>query len=184
MRFARAEDALMQGVAKVLDAKLVGIGHAAVREITTEANRQGVGANDLAYVFWALASQSGLPKMPKQVQAAFDLMVVILTRSKTMPNYGSAFRVTDSMEVEAATDAVAMHMGTWARTVMFPALFHAYKAALTSQVKAVPAATGNRVRPEVAFDFLRKSFRQVLDISSRKFRDGELLRRVVRILPI
>lgn len=180
----RPEDALMQGVAKALDTKLVGVGHAAVREIVTTANRLSVDPNDLPYVFWALATKAGLPRIGKKELAALDLMVTIMVRSGTMPNYQSAFNVTTSIATDSAVDVLAPHMATWAQRVMYPTLLQAYRDALTTQVKAVPAATNGKVPKDKAFDFLRLAFRQVLDLSSRKFRDGELLRRVVRILPI
>jgi len=174
----------MQGVAKALDAELINIGHAAVREIVAKANDQGVSAKALPYIFWALATKSGLPRLNKQQQTAFDLMVTLMARSGTMPNYSSTFAIPDDLTIDAAVDAVARHMGAWAMRTMYPSLLQGYQAALTSQTRAVPKATDGRVRAEVAFDFLRTAFRQVLDISSRKFRDGELLRRVVRVLPI
>ena len=174
----------MLGIEKNLGKALVGIGSAAVREVVILANRLSVDPDHLPYVFWALATQSGIPAMGAQEQKAFSLLVSILVRTGTMPKYEKSFSIEDDTATNSAIDVIARHMGQWARRTMHPLLIHAYQNAINSQVAAVPAATNGLVSSGDAFDFLRKSFRQILSIRSRMFRDGELLRRVVRALPI
>jgi hypothetical protein len=183
-RQARSEDALMLGVAKALDAGLVDIGKSAVREIVIEANRLGVPPDDLPYVFWALNTKAGLPKLDAKQQQALDMMLTIMNRTGVMPNYPSAFKPTDNLATDSAVDVVARHMGAWALRTMYPALLQAYRAALQSQVRYVTKLTNGQVKKGNEFEFLRLAFRQILSLQSRMFRDGELLRRVVRILPI
>jgi len=180
----RPEDALMQGVAKALDRHLANIGKSAVREIVTVANRISVDPVGLPYVFWALATKTGLPSFTTKGQQAFNLMIDIMERTDVMPNYDSAFAVPEDLAVDSAVDVIAKHMAVWSLRVMYPALLQVYQGSLNAHANAVPKATGGQVSPENAVEFLRRSFRQVLSLSSRKFRDGELLRRVVRILPI
>jgi len=180
----RSEDILMLGVGKSLDAHLAEVGKAAVREIVTEANRLGVGPNMLPYVFWALATKAGLPRMGQKEFAALDLMVFIMERTGTMPAYRGALQVADDPATDSATDSLALHMATWSLRSMYPALLTSYKAALKSQEKLVPKLTNGQVKKGDEFEFLRKSFRQVLSLQSSMFRDGELLRRVVRLLPL
>jgi len=180
----RPEDALMLGVAKVLDEQLTSLGKAAVREIVTFTNQLGVLPDHLPYLFWALATDSGLPSLGSKEKAAFDTMVTILDRTDTMPKYSSAFSLVDDLTTDAAVDATTRHMGSWALKTMYPGLLKSYQMALQSQVKKVPKATDRQVPKGREFDFLRKTFRQVLSLRSRMFRDGELLRRVVRLLPI
>ncbi len=185
MKFASAaEDALMLGVGRALDAKLTDLGKAAVREIVTAANRLGVPPDHLPYVFWALATKAGLPKLGQKESEALDMMVTVLDRTGTMPSYSSAFSVADDLGTDAAIDQLAKHMATWSLRTLYPGLLQGYKDALNSQVKAVPKATNGQVKDKDAFNFLRLAFRQIVNINSRMFRDGELLRRVVRLLPI
>jgi hypothetical protein len=181
---SRAENALMEGVGKALDSKLTDIGHAAVREIVTQGNHLSVNPKHLPYVFWALANNAGLPRLGQKEQKAFDLMISIMARTGTMPPYQGSFQPGSDDATDSAIDATATYMGRWAMRTMFPALLTAYKAALTSQVRDVPRATNGQVSQAKAFDFLRFAFRSTVDISSSMFRDGELLRRVVRVLPI
>jgi len=181
---SRAENALMEGVGKALDSKLTDIGHAAVREIVGQGNHLSLDPTMLPYVFWAIATGSGLPRMGTKEQKAFDMMKTIMVRTGTMPPYQSAFNMADDLSVDSAVDAIATYMGRWSLRTMFPAILMAYKAALTSQVRNVPKATNGQVSSDKAFDFLRFLFRSTVDISSSMFRDGELLRRVVRLLPI
>ena len=101
-----------------------------------------------------------------------------------MPSYDSAFNVPDEIVTDSAVDATTRHMGVWALRSMYPALLQAYQASLNAHASAVPKATGGKVSPDNAVEFLRLSFRQILSLSSRKFTNGELLRRVVRVLPI
>jgi hypothetical protein len=184
VRVARSEDDLMLGVGKALDAALVDVGRAGVREIVTGANRLGVDPNDLPYVFWALNSKSGLPRLGAKEQKAFDMMFMIMSRTGTMPNYSSSFTPSDNLATDAAIDVLAPQLGTWALRVMYPSLLSGYRAALKTQERKVPRATNNRVSKSNAFDFLRKTFRYAVSLKSSMFRDGELLRRIVRLLPI
>ena len=175
---------LLEGVSKALNARLVDIGRAAVREITTAGNRIGTNPDHMPYVFWALATNTGLPSMGKKQYAAYLLMVDIMEETGTMPNWKSAFNVPNSIFADVGVDALATYMGRWAFSTMIPMVLHAYKDALLSQVKNVARATDGRVSPGDEFDFLRLLFRQVLTIKSSMFNNGGLLRRVVRALPI
>ena len=112
------------------------------------------------------------------------MMVFIMDRTGTMPAYQSALQVADDLRLESAVDALALHMALWAARSMYPALLMAYKEAIKSQEKLVLKLTGGRVKKGDEFEFLRLAFRQVLSLQSSMFRDGELLRRVVRLLPI
>jgi len=180
---SRPEIALMMGVAKVLNVKLVDIGRAAVREVVTSSNRLGVGPDNLPYVFWTLTTNQRASTGKKQV-AAYLLMMEILERTGTMPNWQSAFNVPDDIFTDFIVDKVVRHMGVWALSTMSPMLFHAYRAALDSQVKNVLKATDGNVKAGDEFDFLRLAFRQVLSIKSSRYDNGNLLRQVVRFLPL
>jgi len=174
----------MKGVARVLNGKLVDIGNAAVREIVTFSNSLNVNPDHLPYVFWALATKTGLPPMNKKRLQAFTLMVDIMDRTETMPNWKSSMGVPDDITIDPIVDTVADHMGLWAVRVMLPLMLDGYMKALKSQVKAVPKATSGRVPKGNEVEFLRKVFRQILSIKSSMFDRGELLRQVVRVLPI
>jgi hypothetical protein len=181
---ASPEEALMLGVAKNLDSRLADLGKAVVREIVTYANKLGVAPDDLPYVFWALATGTGLPRLGAKEHKALTTAMFIMERTGTMPNYSSAFSVASSGATDAAVDEIARHMGTWSLRTLFPGLLQAYKDALNSQVKQVQKKTNGQVPKGREFDFLRKAFRRVVPIQSRMFRDGELLFRVVNLMPI
>jgi len=180
---SRSEEVLMKDVGSALESKLHSLGQAAVREIVTQANRLSVDPDHLPYVFWALATQAGLPSLGKD-QKLFDLTMMVMSRSGAMPNYQSSFSVVDDFATDSAVNTLAKHMGKWARQTMIPGLLRGYQEALTSQVKNVPRATNNTVKKKDAFEFLRRAFPQVLTMRSRMFNNGEMLRRVVRVLPI
>lgn len=173
----------MQGVASSLQSGLHELGQAAVREIVIQANRLSVNPDHLPYVFWALATGAGLPSLGSD-QKLYDLAIMVMARTGTMPNYASGFTVVDDLATDSAVNVLAKHMGSWARKTLMPGLLRAYQKALQSQVKSVPRATNNAVGKDNAFEFLRRAFPQVLTMRSRMFDDGELLRRVVRVLPI
>lgn len=178
------EDALMLSVGAALDRALFLVGEDARKQVTQTANSLGVSPQEMSYIFWALATKSGLPRLADKQQRAFDLMIDIMVGTQTMPNYEKGFRVPQSLAVDDAVDGVTRQMALWSIRVMLPALLRHYDAALKDQAKHVPKFTSGRVSLEQGYDFLRLSFRRILDMRSAWFRNGRLLRQVVRALPI
>ena len=181
---SQAEDTLMQGVGQRLDRNLTKIGKEAYKELLSLANKAGIPSDALPYVLWVLDSNAGLPHLPQKEGKALQMAMDVMRRTGWLPHYSSAFTVVDNLQIDQAIDKLSRNLGTWSLRSMYPEILKAYQDALKSQVKAVPKATQGRVAPQDAFNFLRLSFRQVVTIDSSMFRDGELLRRVVRLLPL
>ena len=175
-------EALVKAIGRDLMLYLKEQGRTAAREIVMEANRQRVSPEDLPYVFWVLASQKELPDLRAR-QKVFTLMIDIMARTGTMPNYQRAFRVADDIEVDAAVDKVAVNMALWAAKNMIPFLIHSYLRVLAKYAGKVPAVTGEEVPASNGLGYLNTAFREVLTLRSTWFEDGELLRRVVRFIP-
>ena len=180
MKVARPENQLMQGVATHFLAGLSQAGSEAVVEITREANRRGVPLENLPYVFWALDTQSGLPRLPEPL--LYELLMLVMRGTGTMPPYWKSFVIAEDAVTDEAVSAIALHMSRWAKKTMLPLASKAYQAALRSQVAQVPRATGGRVPAAKAGEFLSRAFPRVLSVESRSFARGDLLRRVVRSL--
>lgn len=158
------------------------VAQAAVREVVITANRNGVQPDELPYVFWALVSQKELPDQGPR-QKYFQVVLDIMTRTGALPNYSRAFSVPPRLEVDTATDQVATHMGIWAVKDMLPALMVAYLKILHTYASKVPEATEGAVPSSRGAGYLNEAFREVLSLRSSLFEDGELLRRVLRIIP-
>jgi len=173
----------VKSVAKDLMPLLKKQGRAAVREVVIEANKQGVVADNLPYVFWALAStDTELPSFGPR-QKIYTLMIDIMARTGAMPNYQRAFKRVDDLAVDDAVDAVAVHMSMWAARNLAPALITGYYGILDKWADKVPEATGGKVLALVGRDYLDHLFREILTLRSAWFEDGELVRRVVRFIP-
>lgn len=174
----------MVAIGKDLQAVANSQGKALVRQIVTDANNLGIDPNHLQYVFWTLVNEAQWPRFNPVETMSLKLAVSIMNRTGATPNYAAGFSVPDDLTIDSATDEVIKRAAAWARMGMMPALLQGYKGALQKQVRKVPRATGRRVKKDQAFNFLRKAFRQILDLRSRWFTDGELLRRIVRMMPI
>ena len=177
-----AIEALMKSLGQDLMPVLKEQGKAAVREIVMQGLRQGVALPEMPYLFWALANQAELPDLGPR-QKMFQVMLDIMTRTGVMPNYHKNFKVRDNLDVDAAVDAVARHMGVWAAKDMIPALMVGYFKVLTQHASKVPSVTNGQVPASNGVGYLNTLFREVLTLRSAWFDDGELLRRVVRLLP-
>lgn len=157
-------------------------GKAAVREIVMQGNKQGIALAEMPYLFWALANQKELPDLGPR-QKVFQVMLDIMVRMGVMPNYQKNFKVTNDLEVDAAVDATVQHMGVWAAKDMIPALMVGYYKVLTQHAPKVPSVTKGQVPASNGVGYLNALLREILTLRSAWFDDGELLRRVVRLLP-
>ena len=157
-------------------------GHAIVREIVTEANKQGIPPKDFPYILWALAQEKTLPDMGLRVKG-YRVLWDIMTRTGALPAYHKAFEVTKDPVVDAAVDAIALYMSVWSIRILMPFLTTAYLRVLTKHVKQVPQVTDGTVSEKNGTGYLNYIFREVLDLRSSMFEDGELLRRVMQIIP-
>lgn len=183
-RVARMDpEGLMKVIGKDMMVLLREQGNAAVREVNIAANKQGVAATNLPYVFWALAStDSELPNLGLR-QKIYTLMIFIMARTGAMPNYQRGFKPADSQSLDDAVDAVALHMATWAGRSLTPALVIGYYGILDKWAAKVPEATGGKVHSLIGREYLDYLFREILTLQSALFDDGELVRRVVRFIP-
>lgn len=175
-------EALVKLLGKDMMSFLQDQGRAALREIVTTANKEGVKANQLPYVFWALANQSGLPNLGPR-QKAFTLMLDILTRTGVMPDYQRGFQAVDDARLDEVVDLVAQHMSVWAAKTMAVELVLGYYKLQVKHESKVPEATNGKIPAVVGATYLDRVFREILTLRSAWFEDGELLRRVVRFIP-
>ena len=183
VRLARTDpESLIKAVGKDFMGLLKTQGVAAVREATTAGLKRGLKSDQLSYLFWALSSPNTLPNMGSR-QKVFNLMLNILDRTGTMPDYQRSFRAVKDPEVDDVVDAVALHMSQWAARTMAPALVLGYYRTLSRHANKVPEATEGAVQALSGSDYLNFTFREMLTIRSAWFDDGELLRRVVRFIP-
>lgn len=173
---------LMTDIGHALMPILKDQGKVAVREIVIEANRAGVSSEDMSYIFWALATDKGLPDQGPR-HKVFQVMLDIMARTGVMPNYQRAFQIPESTDTDLAVDTIALHMGMWAARTMLPALTTEYVKVLMRVAHKVPEATDGDVPVSNGVAYLNHVFREVLTLRSSMFEDGELLRRVLRIIP-
>lgn len=179
---AADEESLVKALGKDLMPLLKSQAQAAVREISLEGNRRGMGLSQMPYLFWALFTQKELPDLGSR-QRYFQVMLDMMVRTGVVPNYQKNFKVPDDPEIDTAVDAVVQHMGTWAVRTMLPALLAGYMRVLSAHAPKVPAVTNGEVPASNGVGYLNTLFREILTLRSAWFDDGELLRRVVRLLP-
>lgn len=182
MKVGSNEEGLIKALGKDLMPNIKSQAQAAVREIIAEGNRRGVEPSQMPYLFWALATQRELPDLGGR-QRYFQVMIDMMTRTGVLPNYQKNFRVPDDLGLDDAVDAVAQHMATWAVRSMLPALLAGYMRVLSVYASKVPAATDGVVPASNGVGYLNALLREILTLRSAWFDDGELLRRVVRLLP-
>lgn len=176
-----ATDALVKAVGKNLMPHLDKVGRSAVDWVTKEANRKGLSPDLLPYIWWSLKTKSGLPDLDKP---DYNLLFDILHRRRLMPDHSRGFFIPEDLNDEAHVRDIALGLEKWSRKVMRPMLLRGYQQALKSQAAKVPKAMEGRVPKGKEMAFLRMVFAKMLTMNSRWFEDGELLRRVVRSLPV
>jgi len=180
----RAQENLVIAVGKVMNAKLIPIGHLAVREVVTQFNNLLLDPDMMPYAFWSLTRGDDLPTKSKKRMKAINLMVEIMEGTKTMPNWASSLVLPGESYVETALDLLALKMGAWALRTMYPLLFSLYKDALNTQARNVYKATGGGVSKANSFEYMRLFFREVLGMKSAFFQNARMLRHVISVLPI
>lgn len=173
---------LLGSLDKDMLALLKGYGQEAVQVVVAAANRQGVEAPDLPYVFWALATAQQLPNLGNRLEG-FRMAITIMTRTGTMPNYQRGFKSDPELRVDAAVDAVAQQLANWSMRTLRPALMVDYYHILKKYEAKVPEATSGKVRAADGVDYLDRVLREVVTLRSSMFRDGEFLRRVLQFIP-
>jgi hypothetical protein len=129
-----------------------------------------------------LATGQQLPALGNRKEG-FDLVISILTRTGTMPNYQRSFNPDPDPVVDDAVDAVAQNLAVWASRTMKPAMMVDYLQVLGKHKSKVPEITQGRVSEDGGIDYINQVFREILTLRSSMFADGELLRRVVRYIP-
>lgn len=179
------EDDMMIALGKDLHAALVKQGKAFVRQVVVEATQAGIPPDDLQYVFWVLvANDKSWPDLGDWETKGLKLAVSTMVRTRTAPNYANGFKVPSGVETDELLDGVIRKLGTWGRRVFLAEVLQAYLAALRGQAKAARRLNRNLTSDEHAFEALRRSFPQVLEMKSHWFDDGMLLRKVVQTLAI
>lgn len=175
-----------EGLVKSIGADMMPIikttASSTVREIILTGNKRGVPLAQMPYLFWALDNQQSLPDLGN-LQPYYQLMIDMMDRTGVMPDYQKKFSLPDDSGVDSAVDAVALDMAKWALRTMLPALSAGYVRVLGSHVSKVHEVTQGRVPVKNGPAYLNTLFRQILNMRSIWFEDGELLRRVMRLLP-
>lgn len=171
-------DTVMQAVGADFHRRLQRIAKEAALEVTRKSRVLGLTSDQQSQALGMMVAAFTLP-LPSKNQVALDIMMSLLIRTRNLP-----VRIQKISEEDVDLEPMVIGMANWARQVLLPALLETYQSVLDKYAPRIPQATQGRIKAHQAFDFLRKSFRQVLTVNSSWFEDGELLRRVVRTLPI
>lgn len=173
MRTASGEENLVKTLGKHLLQSLKVVAQSAVQEIIQVASREGLPLSNIPVLLETLQKE-------RSDSRQYQVLMDIIEGTESMP---VVVRREVSSDFEAVKLVVSKHMRAWAVKDMLPALTFHYWRVLSQYAHQVPIVTMGAVPLTRSQDYLDVLFREILTVRSAWFGRGELLRRVVRILP-